>query len=978
MAFLFTAIGARAQQVTVNGTVKDSKTGETLPGVNIQVKGTTQGTITNNKGEYKLQVPSSRDTLIFSYVGYKSQSIPVGGRSTINVKLKPTALQGEQMVVTGYLTQSENNVIGSVSHVGSTNLQQSNTTNVASMLEGKAAGTYVSQNSGQPGTNPTILIRGKGSISAGSSPLYVIDGTISNYNNVNPEDIKSITILKGPAATAIYGSRAANGVVEITTKSGSAQSKTNFDVNLTSGVAHALEGNLHFMNGAQFLNYYKAIGQNPPPYADTQANTNWFRLMFRPAVIQKYHVSASSGTKKDQFYVSGNYYQNNGTRIVDHYQRIAGRANYTHIFNSKFTITTRLSGRYVKNAQPTSGHVLFAAYEGVPWDKPYNSNGTLRKGVLGENWVTRDARNPLYDAQYNYNRTRTYHFYINPELSYQFSNYFTLTSNNKVDINNNLNETYLDKRTVYGASTNGSLSNSSGNTDNVETSDLLKYKQSINRNNLNAVLGFEYQKQNVWNFNATGTGIGNFDVLDLAANPYQVGGSKSDYKFMSQFLQFKYNYYHKYFFTGSFRRDGSSRFGSKNRYGNFYAFGGAWMLSNEGFFKKWNPGFINQLKLKLAYGITGNAQIGDYASQSLQNYGLKYMGNPGSYPANLGNEALTWEKQHDWQLGLNAKFFNSRLNVSFDAYKKKDTNLLQGVPLAYSSGFTSQLQNIGAVQNKGLEGTISTVNVQSGGFTWTTSLNITYNHNKVVELYNNKSIIQSVNGTGMQIIDIGSELNTWYMPKWAGVNPQTGDPQWQKIVKGPNGKKKIELTNDYNKATTQKVGSSIPSIYGGITNNIKFKGLSLYAVLNYVGGYKTYSFLSQHGISDGRYVALNQFDLSSYSNHSRWQKPGDHATDPKLVKGGNHGSNNFSTRYLYNGTHLRLQELKLAYTLPVSLTSKMDLNTVQFYADGENLWTHTAPSYIGPDPSEGLNGGENRYTKYPNSRTFMFGINLKF
>jgi TonB-linked SusC/RagA family outer membrane protein len=969
---LFIVVGARAQQITVHGTVKDAQTGDPLPGVNILVVGTSTGTATDPNGAYELTPPSGSDTLRFSFIGYKTQNVPIDERTTINISLSPTILSGNQMIVTGYLEQTKKDVIGSVSTVSSEDLQQANTVNVTNMLQGKAAGVYIARGSGEPGTAPTVLIRGKGSISAGGSPLYIIDGVISNYNAVSPQDIKSLTVLKGPVATAIYGSRAANGAIEITTKSGGSQNGTNFDISIADGVAHALKGNLHYMNGAQFRHYYKELGLSLPDYVDTKANTNWWDVVYQPAVIQKYHASASGGGEQSRFYVSGNLYKNGGTRIGSEYTRFSGSANYQRVFSDKFTIDARINGHYVKKAQVAGGAGLlnYAAYIGIPWDKPYNKDGTPRKGIVGKNWLTRDIHNPIYVLHNSFDRNRNYYFSIQPKLSYDFTDYLTLTSNNHFDVGNNLSETYLSKNTLTAGDINGSINNNSDNSSTVETSDLLTYKRQINKHNINAVVGFEYQEQNGWNFGATGAGIGDFDVLGLAANPYAVDGSKYKVAFVSQFLQMKYNYNDTYYFAGSFRRDGSSRFGSKKHYGNFYAVGGSWMVSNEPFF---HANFVDQLRLRLGYGITGNAQIGNYAAQSLQSYGIKYNGVPGSYPSTLGNPALTWEKQHDWQIGMDLKLFGSRLNVTIDGYQKKDIGLLQAVPLPYVSGFTSQLQNIGTVRNRGLEVTISTVNIRSGDFHWTMGLNATYNKNKVLKLYQNKPIINDT-----KIIKVGSPINTWYMPKWAGVNPKNGKPQWEQIVKGSNGKKQVELTSDYNKATYQEIGaSSIPKWYGGINSKFQFKGFSLYTQFTYMGGYQVYGLVRVIGGA----AQKNQLDLGAYPWKSRWKKPGDHATEPKLVLG-SYGLGGYktasSTHLLYNGNHIRLKELRLAYQIPASISKRLNLSMIKIYMDGENLWTHTAPHYIGPDPEESLDANEGARTKYPNSRTFMFGIHLKF
>jgi TonB-linked SusC/RagA family outer membrane protein len=971
LMLLLAAAGAQAQQITVHGTVKDAQTGKTLPGVNILTVGTSTGTATSTDGTYKLTVPSPNDTLRFSFIGYQTKIVPIKGRSVINVSLKTSIFSGKQMVVVGYLQEERKNNVGSVTQITPEQIQKSNTNSVTDMLKGEAAGVYVSRSSGEPGSTPTVLIGGVGSISGGTNPLYVIDGVIGSYKSVNPQDVKSINVLKGPVATSIYGARGSNGVIIITTKSGG-HGKAHFNFNMSAGVANALKGNLHFMNAQQYVDYYKAMDHAPPVSPDTMGDTNWWNEMFRPTMIQKYNVSVAGGTKKSSYYISGNYYGNGGTLIDNSYERFSGRVNFKHTFSGKFTVGTRLYGNFVKMKNPDTGHFIQAAYQALPWDKPFNSDGTPRKPVLGKDWLSRDVQNPFYARQFDFNHDRDNDFAIDVRLSYNITKFLTLSSTNHGKFDKALSEQYQDPRTIDGSGDNGILTNSVNFSNDFETSNLLTYKQSFNHNNINAVVGFEFQKSYGSNFSAVGTGIEDFKILDLAANPHSVGGGKFNFAFVSEFLQARYNYNERYFLTGSFRRDGSSRFGSNNRYGNFYAVGAAWNVANEPFF---HPGVVNQLEIRFGFGVSGNADIGNYVSKDLQSYNIKYNGEGASFPANLGNNNLTWEKQYEYSLGIGLKLFNSRFNLDFSAYQKKNKDLLQGVPLPYQSGFSSQFQNIGTIRNRGIEATISTINVRSNGFEWTTKLNGTYNKNRVIDLFANQPIILPDD----RIIQEGEPIYAWYLARWAGVNPQNGAPQWERVVEGNNGtSRKIESTSNFNESSLRLDGPSIPKWYGGFTNRFSYKGVSLSVLFSYLGGYKIYSQMLSFFNSDGRYTTLNQLDLSKYPGLTRWNKPGDHATEPKLVFGGNDNSDANSTRYLENGNHLRLQDLRLSYQIPVEITNKIGFENIKIFFDGGNLWTLTAPGYIGPDPEEGLSGFEARHEKYPNSRTYMFGINLKF
>jgi len=898
--------------------------------------------------------------------------------TTVDFALEREAAALEEMVVVGYGEQQREDLIGSVSSVSGEDLEEAATSNPMEMLQGKNSGVYVAQGSGEPGSQPDVVIRGQGSVSAGTDPLYVIDGIISeDYNSLNTSNIASINVLKGPTATAIYGSRASGGVVVITTEQGKS-GETRVEANLSSSVATALQGNLDLMNAQQLYSFYQQMNA-PIPDGVSQGdmtNTNWREEMFSPAVIQKYNVSVSGGTNDTRIYTSGSYFTDDGTLRSTGYDRFGGRVNVSHQVTDRFELNTKLFGQYERHENDPTGVNLQAAHLALPWDSPDGPNGEPARKTLGQNWLSRDPQfNPIYAQQLNFDRSRNTSLSANAELSYDVTDWLSLTSTNNVDFSFDRGSSYGDPATSAGASNDGELFKSSYYSSLLTTSNLARANRTLGKHFLKGILGFELQRFQENNSNATGSGIDGFDVLSLAANPYGIGGFKNAYSFLSGFTQVRYNYADRYSLTGSFRLDGSSRFGENNRFGNFYSIGGSWTLSEEAFFEESILDFFNQLKLRLGYGTTGNAQIGNYAAQSLQSYDISYNGQAGSYPSTLGNLELTWEKQTNLNVGLNAQLFEGRISLTVDAYQKKAKDLLQAVPLPFESGFTEQLQNVGTVRNRGVEVSLSTVNL-AGSLRWTTDFNFGLNRNKVIDLYEGREIIGSAGYTGQYIIEEGSPLRTWYMRKWAGVDPENGNPLWEKVTRDENGNVvDVTTTSNYNEATVQSLGDPVPDLTGGFSNSLTYKGLSLSFLLNFAQGNQVYSRIMESVRSDGGYPTSNQLVLPD--GYSRWQEPGDQATEPKPVYGGNNFSYQESSRFLMDGSYLRLKNARLGYRLPETLTQRFGTEMARVYVSGSNLWTLTTSDYIGPDPAQFVNGYQD-WDKYPVNRTVSLGLDFRF
>ena len=957
IVLLFLSAGVKAQDITVTGTVVDAKEGEVLPGVNIAVKGTTSGTTTDANGKYELSAPSDA-VLVFSFIGYKASQVPINGRKKIDVELGPTTESLEEVLVMGYTSQSKEKSTSSVVQVSGEELNDVTTTSATEALQGKASGVYVTSSSGEPGAETSVRIRGTGSISAGAEPLYVVDGVIGG--TFDPNDVKSINVLKDASATSLYGSRAANGVVIVQTKSGSA-GDTKINVSSTVGWNKRSNGNFDVMNSTQLYDYHQQFG-NPnlkPSYKDI--NTDWQDLAFREAMTNKYEVSASGGNEQTTFYISGNYYNEEGTLVSTGYERFGGRVNVDHQFRENFDVSAKISGRYTNDTNNPTG-ALYQSYSNMPWDQPYNENGELRTGKEND-WIGRDQSNFLYPMQYNFNNANTKKITANVKAEYDFTDWLTATSTNRITYSDYRNESFKDSRTSAGSTNDGELYNYYSQSSSFLSSNLLNFEQSFGPHGLSGVLGFEYETN--YSDGIAGTGIGIFsglEVLDVTAEAFSIGGFKKESKFISGLSQLSYDYDDTYFAKVSFRRDGSSRFGRNNRYGNFYSIGGSWIISNESFMESVPE--ITNLKVRASYGTTGNANIGNYLARGLYEYSLQYAGSPASYPERIENPDLTWEIAKMANLGVDVGLFD-RVDLTIDVYQKTNSDLLQNVTLPGTSGFDDITRNIGSVRNRGVELGISSTNIQ-GEFQWTTNFNISFNNNEVISLNNGEPI-----PNGNQRIMEGADLRTWYMRKWAGVDPENGDPLWVKQEKNADGKVVSEtLTNNYSEATLMSVGSATPDFTGGFGNTFEYKGWRLNTFFNFVYGNKVYHYTRELFDSDGAYATYNAMVLKD--DWSRWQQPGDNATHPKPVYGGNKNSNKPSSRYLEDGSYIRLRNISLSYSLPGNWVSKLGIRSARVFASGDNLLTFT--SFSGMDPEVDINGVSN--ARYPISKKYLLGIEL--
>ncbi len=956
-------------QRTLRGVIKDGLE-QALEGVSVVVKGSSEGTSSNAAGEFELVVASSATVLTFSLIGYKPLEVPIDQNETsirITMDLLPNNL--DEVVVMGYSTKQISHLSSAVAVISGEKLNDVTSTNVTNLLQGKVAGVIVSNSSGDPNAEASINIRGAGSINAGSSPLYVVDGIVGG--TANASDVESVTVLKDAAATGLYGSRAANGVIIITTKSGKS-GKTKVNLASSVGLNSANTGNFRVMDSKQLYDYEKSFYPSDRfdqdiPVSVLSQNTNWFDHAFRTAITQNHTLSVSGGSEKTLFYIAGNYYFEEGTLRFNSNRQYNVRSNIKHNINDKLELNVKMNAKLSGQRSDPSGldGALYGAYMNMPWDNPFDAEGNIKRGTEG-GWYGREQENFLHGWQYNLDQGSNKVIDMDATLKYDILPSLSVSTFNRVTYRLYENEVYHDVRSKAGKGL-GRLSNSSNDGTSLITSNRLHYVRNIGRHNLDALAVFEAEKNHNSAKGVTGEGLApGLHVMSAASRILDATGGIDENVFTKGLFQLDYNYDNRYFAIGSFINEASSRFGSSNRSANFYTLGGAWILSNEAFLKD-NP-TVDLLKLRLSYGITGNANIGNYQALGLYSFTTQYANNSGAIPFQMRNDDLTWEKAASYNLGFDLALFK-RVTLNVDLYEKKTRGLLLNVERPYTSGFASVIQNVGSIQNRGLEINLITENIR-GEFNWQTNFNIAFNRNKVLELAQGKDIRQ-----GNMLISEGDDMYTWNMRKWVGVDADNGDPLWEKITVDQQGNSVISTTSSYSDATQQNVGSASPSFTGGMSNTLSYRNFSLSAFFNFVKGNLVYH--TSRGLfdSDGAYNTYNSMLLAD--GWSRWEKPGDQATHPKPVFGGNNNSNQASSRYLEDGSYLRLRNVTCAYDLPTNVLEKLRIAQARIFVSGDNLLTFTKFSGMDPEVVLGPYGGSSSI-KYPISRKVLLGVNLSF
>lgn len=971
-------------QESVTGRVTDAASGEPLVGVSIAVQGTNQGIITDLDGNYSIAVADDA-VLVFGYLGYSTVSEAVSGRAVINVAMKQDINLLDAVVLMGYSSTRKTELSSSVVSMEGNELRDVTSPDLGNMLQGKAAGVLVYNSSGQPGQEATIRVRGTGSITAAADPLYVVDGIPGG--SFNPNDIESITVLKDAGATALYGSDAAGGVIVITTKKAQKGQNVTAEFKAQAGIKQALFGRFKPMNSAELYDYESHL------YSDALMNTlypkslleqdyNWMNEAFRTGITQDYYASVAGSEGKVTYFVSLDHYREQGTLINTNYKRTTGRVNLGAQLAKNLDMNVRLNYSDSRSQEASSYVTLEGAYRMLPWDNPLDETtgqpvyiNSATRPDNGKTWYSHDKYNFLHNELYNSAKNNGMEFTADLQLSWRITDWLTLTSTNRFDGSSSVYKLFIDPRTNNPAYSNGYISKNTSFSRSFSTSNLLKFNKTFKeKHNVNALLGYEWGQYN------TDYTIAEGDKMPIgmsslnSSSPVSIGGYQMPGEGWSVFGQVQYSYDEKYIVSATLRADASSVFAPNNRVGYFPSVSAAWLMSKEGFME--NQDVISFLKLRASYGETGNASIEQFLYLDTYSLNSKYQGSVSATPTRLANPNLKWETAQMTNVGFDISFKNF-LELNVDLYNIDNKDLLLDVPTATSTGYFSRTENSGRVRNQGIELQLNSTNFNRKNFSWTTGFNIAFNKNTVVDLPSG-DIIQSSNDL-RQIIREGESLYSWYMPKWAGVDPETGSPLWEELDENGNV---VGTTTEFNAdRDSQIVGCASPLFSGGLVNSFRWKNFSLSFNFNFVYGNKIYNYTRISMDSDGAYSDYNQMSIDNGLGWSRWENPGDIATHPKLQLNGNNMSNSVSSRYLEDGSYLRLKNVTLGYTLPKKVLKKMRMQDFRIFLSGDNLFT--VSRFSGTDPEVRLESTDYELAgmfsmNYPVGRVITLGVNFKF
>ena len=998
-----------AQEKTVSGTVSDDS--GALPGVSVLIKNTTVGTETDFDGKYSIKTKSG-DVLVFSYLGYTSVEKTVGNSNTIDVTLKEDANVLDEVVVLGYGTKTKNELTGSVVTVKAAQIRDVPVVSVDQALQGRVAGLQISSTSGTPGAVQDIRIRGAGSLSASNSPLYVIDGvpvvsgdfsgsgassSLSVLASLNAADVESMTVLKDASATAAYGARGSNGVIVITTKKGK-QGKARFTFSSSYGFQNEANNNRKPLTAAQrdelmvesvfawagpffgwttmdqAKTYSRATNRGSVTSSGWDGTTEhgWGDLVAnKDATVQNYNFSVSGGNEETSYYASLGYNETEMLVIGDPFRRISGSVSLTSKLRDNVKLSQSIN---VSNSKQNPvlengsyfGNPFLTRYYMNPFFAPYNADGTLNITNIGS------LHNTLYREKHNVTYNKLTRMSSNTKVDIGLMENLTFSSRMGLDFVLNEYKNYNNRYNGDGRNVNGSVSVSDSKNFNWVSQNSLNYKFNIgDKHNFDVTALFEYQK----NQNTFLSGYGeNFSTdgltnISSAGANFDASSSESDWINVSYLGMINYNYDGKYILDATYRREGSSRFGTGQRFGDFGSVGAAWNAHTESMFE---DSIFNTLRLRASWGITGNSGIGLNSFQALLAYDADYAGNGAIYPSQLGNPLLTWEKGNTYDIGVDFGLWNNKLSGNIAYFNRRTFDLLQSVPLSPTTGFTGQNTNIGEVVNTGVEVELNYDIINSGDFNWSVSGNMGTVKNEITALAKNSigDDINPIATSPTRASVVGKPIGAWFMRTWAGVDPATGEPNW--YVDGISG----AVTSNYNSAARayQDDKSSLPTYNGGLSTHIEYKNIFFDATLYFTGGNKVYENYAQH------YFRTNSFTLGSYNGadelYNRWQKPGDITNVPKLNYGANDNFHATSTRHLYDGDYVRLRDVTFGFKLPQDLLSKMGLNSATFTVKGTNLYTWVKDKGLKLDPEVQASGFTTLTT--PPVKSIVLGINVNF
>ncbi len=997
-SFTVISIGTICAQGNVSGTVTSSESGDPIEGVAVVVKGTTIGAFTDTEGKYTLDYPSEGTALTFSLIGYQVVEEVIDGRSTINVALVQEDLAIGEVVITGYGTQIKRDLTGNIAKVDGEVLENIPVTSFESALQGRAAGVLVSKQNGKLGNGINIRIRGSASVTASNEPLYVVDGIVitsqdqSSINggatsplaDLNFNDIESIEILKDASAAAIYGSRASNGVVIITTKQGSA-GKTNFNVNYSVGVSEPSRRR-EWLNGPEYNQLWEeafnnvadadglVFGLSANEWRDRRIpgwndgnDTDWQEEAFDDdAGFQQVDVNVSGGTDKTRFYISGSILDQTGIMINNEFERFSGRINLDHKVSDKLNLGMKLSlartlnGRIPDDNSFSTPLQLIALPPVQPLFDPDNPE------ELFENTVYFNGK--LYEENVFQEQT-VYRSLGNVYLDWEFLPGLSFRTEFGVDFLFQNEETYFNSRVARNTGQdNGLGENTNRYVLNYTTNNYLTYNKIFGDHSINVVGGMTFQESVNEFAQVEGINFPNDDFRKLASAAEISEGTSTGtiFNIVSYFARANYKFNNRYLLSVSARVDGDSRFGEDERYGFFPAGSLGWVLSEEPFLQ--NSPVLSFLKLRASYGITGNTPTTNFPSRGLWGGGAAYGGFSGISPTQSPNPDLKWENTTQVDIGFDFGLLNDRISGEIDYYIKQTDDLLLNVNVPSTTGFLNQLRNVGELENSGFEFVLNTLNFV-GDFRWSTTLNFAANDNEITNLQG-----QVIEGGFINRAVEGEPIGVFFAPEYAGVDPENGDALFFVNTELPDGGRDRSTTNNVNEAERVVVGNPNPDFIYGMNNSFSWKGIDLNIFIQGVQGNEIYN-----GGGVFQMDGFGWFDNQDRRVLNRWQQPGDQTDIPQLrfLEGATE-----SSRFISDGSYLRLKTVTLGYTIPASITNIVGISRLRLYATGQNLALLTDYEGWDPEVNADFNAGNiglgNDFYSAPQARTIVFGVNVGF
>lgn len=1024
-SILFINIGLMlAQNKQATGVVTDDS-GEPVIGASIIVKGTTTGTVTDLDGRFSLSIPEGNQTLEISYIGMLPQTVQAASNMRVILKADDHVL--EEIIVTGYGVTKKAAFTGSAQVVTSKDLEDTANDNFLKSLQGSVAGLQLNTYTGQPGAYSSVMIRGRSSFNSGTEPLYVIDGipmytdklgvysaagdgdlAASPLANINPNDIESINVLKDATATSIYGARAANGVIVINTKKGkTGKPQFNFTAKAGFNTAASIDSKYRTVNlkkyneiwaeglynevhkngldnstAAYYMDYF---GFHPYPspsdpnginsytkeltrdfllwYTEQGENTkdiDWLDEILRTGSQQEYNLSVQGGTPELRYFISGNYYKNEGIVINSDMQRYSGRANIEGKSN-KIGYGISITGNYadINNTLTESQYTnpLVAVYDLRPWEQVYKEDGSYNMDAY---------YNPvaLNDSEFgDITNQKQMIAVINPYFTYDITKELIWKTNA------GLNMTQLEEFFYHGKYNPQYNTSGYSGQKSIEKVNTVSITNTINWitsfesvHNLNVMLGQEAQKTNYSQVYTAGTNYPNEHLTELGATsiPTDAFSEKRAATLASFFANAQYDYQNKYYFSSSFRTDGSSRFGENNRWASFFSVGAKWRLTQEEFMSSTSD-WLNDLTLRTSYGTVGNQDIGYYAARGLYGYGYNYNKIAGSIHSQIENPDLKWETVAKFNIGTDVTLFNA-LTLGIDYYNQQTRDMIFNVPISLTTGHDGILKNMGKMENQGVEFLINAQIIKTKELSLNANFSLTANKNKIIKLAQEGPI----EGT-YSIRKEGEAYYTFYLPEYAGVDSQTGEPMWYKGSEG------YETTKNYSEAEQRIVGNADPKVYGAFGMNLKFKHFDFSFDLGYNLGNKILNSGFTYDMQVGHYFIG---PVSNYVFDNRWQQPGDITDVPQFVAFDGSNANELSTRFLMNGSYARMKSMTVGYTFPHATMRSIGGSNLRLFATAENVFTIRSGDFIGFDPQTRANGLQQ--WAYPVPFTLIFGLSLGF